>query len=93
MILQTEDNVNTGELETVDFQESTEILDQDEQLARWEWELSKGIIDIADILMQKDPDKFPDRETAQDYLFDRKEEEDPTAETSPLLEALTTPTE
>ena len=55
------------------------------------------MIDVADILMQKDPDKFPDRETAQDYLFDRTDEavEEPQeqeTEASTLLQALATPT-
>ena len=76
---------------------STEILTIQEQRDQWEWELSKGMIDVADILMQKDPDKFPDRETAQDYLFDRTDEavEEPQeqeTEASTLLQALATPT-
>ena len=42
--------------------------------------------------MQKDADRFPDRESAQDYLFDRQEkEEEVQQEVSPLLEALTKP--
>jgi hypothetical protein len=92
-ILSVEGTMDAGDLEMVDFDESTEILNQDEQLAKWEWELSKGIIDVADILMQKDSDRFPDRETALDYLFERQQQEQPEQEqTSPLLEALTTPT-
>ena len=75
IILTVEESfANTGELESVDYEESTEILTIQEQRDQWEWELSKGMIDVADILMQKDPDKFPDRETAQDYLVDRTDE-------------------
>tara|TARA_Y100001938_G_scaffold150865_1_gene243956 strand:- start:2682 stop:4010 length:1329 start_codon:yes stop_codon:yes gene_type:complete len=92
-VLTTELMINPGELESVDFGETADILSAKEQRDQWEWELSKGIIDVADILMQKDPDRFPDRESAQDYLFDRQEEEVMVQEeTSPLLEALTTPT-
>ena len=57
--------------------------------------MSKGLIDSADILMQKDPDRFPDRETAQDYLFERSEQDmaEPDEETpqDSLLQALTRP--
>jgi hypothetical protein len=91
-VLTTELMVNAGELESVDFGETADILTAQEQREQWEWELSKGIIDLADILMQKDADRFPDRESAQDYLFDRQEkEEEVQQEVSPLLEALTKP--
>ena len=91
-VLTTELTINTGELESVDFGETADILTAQEQREQWEWELSKGIIDLADILMQKDADRFPDRESAQDYLFDRQEkEEEVQQEVSPLLEALTKP--
>ena len=91
-VLTTELMVNAGELESVDFGETADILTAQEQRDQWEWELSKGIIDLADILMQKDADRFPDRESAQDYLFDRQEkEEEVQQEVSPLLEALTKP--
>ena len=65
----------------------------EERRAKWDWELSHGIIDVADILIQKDPDRFPDRETAQAYL-DERLAETKVEETSPngsLLEALTKP--
>lgn len=82
---------DAGFLLSVDFTESTEILSQEEQRAKWDWELANGIIDKADILMQMDADKFPERQDALDYLAERAEEEAPTEETSPLLAALTTP--
>ena len=88
---------DAGELIKVDYEESTEILSEDEQRAKWDWELSHKIIDTADILMQRDPDKFTTREEALEYLDERsgkKEEEEMNKEeeqTSPLLQALTTP--
>ena len=62
---------DAGELEQVDFQETMEVLSDDEQRAKWDWELSKGLIDEADILIQQDPDRFEDRAAAQEYLADR----------------------
>ena len=43
--------------------------------------------------MQQDPDKYPDRESALEYLSERSgvAEQETTEETSPLLQALTTP--
>ena len=86
---------NTGTLDDIDFDESTEILNPQEQIDRWNWELEKGIIDVADILMQKNPDLT--REEALDHIFERQQEELETQqETAPqntLLEALATPTE
>ena len=62
------------------------------ELAEWDWKFKHGIADKYDWLMHNDPDKFPDRESAQDYLFDRQEkEEEVQQEVSPLLEALTKP--
>jgi len=92
IILAVEGNINTGELLKVDYQENVEILSNEEQRAKWDWELSHGIIDVADILLQTDADRFPDRETAQAYLDERVAET--TQEESPqgsLLEALTKP--
>ena len=54
--------------------------------------MEKGLIDVADILMQQDPDKYPERQDALDYLAERSGVEEETVEaTSPLLAALTTP--
>ena len=94
IILGVEAGVNGGELLKVDYEEQEEILSAEERRAKWDWELSHGIIDVADILMQKDADRFPDRETAQAYLDERvaktTEEESPQGS---LLEALTRPVE
>ena len=93
IILGVEAGINGGELLKVDYEEQEEILSADEKRAKWDWELSHGIIDVNDVLMQKDPDRFPDRETAQAYL-DERVAETKVEETSPngsLLEALTKP--
>jgi len=78
-------------LEGVDFEETMEVLSDDEQRAKWDWELSKGLIDEADILIQQDPDRFEDRQAAQEYLAERgKIVEEETPEGS-LLQQLTKP--
>jgi len=82
---------DAGELEQIDFQETMEVLSDDEQRAKWDWELSKGLIDEADILIQQDPDRFEDRQAAQEYLAERgKIVEEETPEGS-LLQQLTKP--
>ena len=81
---------NTGELEDIDFDESTEILNPQEQIERWNWELEKGIIDVADILMQQNPDMT--REEALEFLEERKQVV-PEAPQDTLLEALAKPVE
>jgi len=93
IILGVEAGINGGELLKVDYEEQEEILSAEERRAKWDWELSHGIIDVNDVLMQKDPDRFPDRETAQAYL-DERVAETKVEETTPngsLLEALTKP--
>ncbi len=95
IILGVEAGINAGELLKVDYEEQEEILSEEERRAKWDWELSHGIIDVADILIQKDPDRFPDRETAQAYL-DERVAETKVEETTPngsLLEALIKPVE
>ena len=87
---------DAGELEQVDFEESMEVLSDEEQRDKWEWELSNGLIDKADILMQKDPDRFPDRDSAEDYLFERSgadlaDDDEEVEEENTLLSQLTRP--
>ena len=43
------------------------------------------------LIMQKDPDKYPERQDALDYLAERSGVEEEAETTSPLLAALTTP--
>ena len=90
-ILAVEQSRDAGFLLGVDYEESTEILSDQEQREKWDWELSHGLIDEADILTQQDPDKYPERQDALDYLAERKGVEEVEAEASPLLAALTTP--
>ena len=83
---------DAGELESVDFEENMEILSDEEQRAKWDWELSNGLIDQADILIQQEPDRFEDRAAAQEYLQERSgidQEQDNDQNT--LLNALQTP--
>ena len=91
-IIAVEQGKDAGFLLGIDYEESTEIMSEEEQRAKWDWELDKGLIDTADILMQQDPDKYPDRQDALDYLAERSGVEEETQEAvSPLLTALTTP--
>ena len=78
---------DAGELEDVDFSESIEILTDEEQRNKWDWELSHGLIDKADILMQRNQDLS--REEAEEILAEKKTdvaEEGPEA--NPLLSIL-----
>ena len=59
-----------GELELVDFSESVEVLSDEEQRAKDEWDLERGLIDEIDILMRRNPDW--DREEAIEYYNERK---------------------
>lgn len=69
MIL-THTGTDIGELELVDFSESVEVLSDQEQRERDEWDLSKGLIDEVDILVRRNPDWT--REDAEEYLAQRK---------------------
>ena len=91
IIIAIEQGKDAGFLLGIDYEESTEILSDEEQRAKWDWELSNGLIDKADILMQQDADKYPERQDALDYLAERSGVEEATEGTSPLLAALTTP--
>ena len=83
---------DSGDLEDVDYSESIEVLNDQEQRDKWEWELSKGLIDLADILMQQNPDLT--REEAEAELELRKKEEEVKEDAgSALLQALERPVE
>ena len=93
-ILAVEQSRDAGFLLGVDYEESTEILSDQEQREKWDWMKANNLIDNARILMEMDADKYPDIETAQAYLDELAPitvEEGTEAETSPLLAALTTP--
>ena len=95
LMIAVEQGKDAGDLEDVDYSESVEVLNDKEQREKWDWELSHGLIDKADILMQRNPDLT--REEALDHLFDREDEvteEEPEASPgSALLEALAKPIE
>ncbi len=90
-IIAVEQGRDAGFLLGIDYEESTEIMSAEEQRAKWDWELDKGLIDKADVLMQQDPDKYPERQDALDFLAERTGITEEPAEASPLLAALTTP--
>ena len=90
-IINVEQGRDAGFLLGVDYEESTEILSDQEQRDKWDWEKANGLIDNADILMQQAPDKYPERQDALDYLADRSGVEEEAETTYPLLAALTTP--
>ena len=83
--------MDAGELESIDYEEATEILSSQEQREKWEWELSKGLIDEADILMQMNPDGYQSRDDALEYLSERGAADVQPEETSPLSALLTRP--
>ena len=96
LIIAVEQGKDAGDLEDVDFSESIEVLNDKEQREKWDWELSHGLIDKADILMQQNPDL--NREEALDILFEKQDtemeaEEEPEAPESALLQALQRPVE
>ena len=96
LMIAVEEGKDSGDLLDVDFSESIDVLSDKEQREKWDWELSHGLIDLADIMMQKNPDLT--REEAEDYLFDRQQvemvdaDEEETPE-STLLSALQKPVE
>ena len=93
LIISVEEGKDAGDLEVVDFDESTEILSSQEQREKWDWELEKGIIDEADIMTQINPDLT--REEALEHLEERKAIPETTEGTagSSLLDALSKPVE
>ena len=97
IILGVEAGINAGAIDKVDYGESIEVLSYKEQIEKWNWELANKLIDTADILMQQDPDRYPDRETAQEYLAERtglvEAEETEESPEGSLLAALTKPVE
>ena len=90
-MIAVEQGKDAGLLSNIDYEESVEVLSAQEQREKWDWELANGLIDKADILMQKDADKFPERQDALDYIAERSGVEETETPASPLLEALTSP--
>lgn len=74
-IILTESGLQLPEDITLDYAE-IEFPDFDKEMAEWDWKFKHGIADKYDYMMSKDPDKFPDRESAVAYLDERKQESD-----------------
>ena len=93
LMIAVEVGQDAGDLEDVDFSESVEVLNDQEQRDKWDWELSKGLIDLADILMQKNPDLT--REEAEEILAEKKAPvtEEESGPENTLLTALAKPVE
>ena len=93
LMIAVEQGKDAGDLEDVDYSESVEVFNDQEQRDKWEWELSKGLIDVADILMQKNPDLT--REEAEELLDEKKAPvtEEEAGPESALLQALEKPVE
>ena len=62
---------------TLDYAE-VKFPDFDREREEWDWKFKHGLADRYDYLMAHDPDKFPDRQSAIDYLEDKKQETDTT---------------
>jgi hypothetical protein len=59
---------------SVDFAEM-DFPDIEREREEWDWKFNHGLADKLDYLMEKDPDKFPDRESAEAYMTERKKSE------------------
>ena len=53
---------------SIDFAEVEFPLTPEQEQARWDWFFANGIKDKIDYLMESDPDGFPTREDAEEYL-------------------------
>ena len=73
-VLATELNIQLSDM-TVDYAE-VEFPDYDREREEWDWKFKHGLADRYDYLIANDPDKFPDRQAAIDFLEDRKIETD-----------------
>ena len=89
LMIAVEQGKDAGDLEDIDFSESVEVLNDQEQRDKWQWELDKGLIDLADIVMQKNPDL--DRVEAEAYLAERSKQPEAGTETNSLLSILQQP--
>ena len=50
--------------------------DFEREREEWDWKFSHGLADKYDYMMAHDPDKFPDRQAAIDFLDEKKQEID-----------------
>tara|TARA_Y100000401_G_scaffold10522_1_gene7190 strand:- start:2185 stop:3492 length:1308 start_codon:yes stop_codon:yes gene_type:complete len=76
-IYQTETGKQLPDEMSVDYSE-VNFPDYENERDEWDWKFKNGLADRFDWLMHYDPDKFPDRQSAIDYLNERKQETDTT---------------
>ena len=76
-ILETETKAKLSDTMSVDYTE-VNFPDFDREREEWDWKFKHGIADRYDYLIAQDPDKFPDRQSAIDYLEEKKQETDTT---------------
>jgi len=76
-ILAVETNTQLADGLSVDFAEIN-FPDLDKEREEWDWKFKHGLADKVDYLMHYDPDKFPDRESAIEFLEEKKQEVDST---------------
>ena len=69
LIINHHTGVDIGELEMVDFGESEEVYSPEQRRALEKEDLAMGIKDLADIVMERNPDMS--REDAEEYLAER----------------------
>ena len=71
VIAKTEAGTSLPNEFSIDYTE-IEFPDPERELAEWDWKFKHGIADKYDYLMAQDPDKFPDRQSAIDYLDEKR---------------------
>jgi len=76
-IVQVETGLQLPESIALDYSE-VKFPDFDAERDEWDWKFKHGIADRFDYLMAQDPDKFPDRQAAMDFLDEKKQETDTT---------------
>ena len=69
------------------------LVDEENERVSWDWKFKHGIADLADYLMEKNPDQFLSREDAQAYLDERTAQTKEPQQTNGLLSALNKPVE
>ena len=76
-IIQVETGKQLPEGISLDYTE-VKFPDFEREREEWDWKFQHGLADKYDYLMAHDPDKFSDRQSAIDYLDDKKQEIDTT---------------
>ena len=76
-IIQVETGKQLPEGISLDYTE-VKFPDFEREREEWDWKFQHGLADKYDYLMAHDPDKFSDRQSAIDFLDDKKQEIDTT---------------